>query len=231
MEITYLGHSCFKIRGKQASVITDPYGPEAGYTLGKATASIVTVSHDHQNHSYATGVTGEPRVISRPGEYEVAGTLIIGVPTFHDNEKGIKRGKNTVFVMEMDELSLCHLGDLGHPLTDAQLEAIGRVDILMIPVGGVYTIGAPSAAALVRQMDPRIVLPMHYRTPASSHQDLDPAQNFLHEMGVHEAIPQAKLNITKNNLPLLMQVTLLEYPGGKPEIPDITVAQPLSFNF
>ena len=213
-----MGQSCFKIRSKQASALTDPYSPDVGYSLGKATADIVTVSHAHSDHNYIAGVGGEPRVISRPGEYEVAGVLIIGLPAFHDNEKGAKRGKNTVFALEMDELSICHLGDLGHPLTDTQLEEIGHVDVLMVPVGGVYTLGAASAAALVRQMDPRIVLPMHYRTPASSlqFQDLEPVQNFLHELGVHEAVPQVKLNITKNNLPLLMQVTLLEYPGCQP---------------
>ena len=216
MEITYLGHSCFKIRGKQATIITDPYGPETGYTLGKVTGSIVTISHDHKDHSYAAGVSGEPRIINRPGEYEVGGALIIGLPTYHDNEKGAKRGKNTIFAMEIDELSLCHLGDLGHPLTDTMLEEVGRVDVLMVPVGGIYTIGAQSAAALVRQMDPRIVLPMHYRTPASSYQDLEAIQTFLHEMGIHEAAPQAKLNVNKNNLPLLMQVTLLDYPGSRP---------------
>jgi L-ascorbate metabolism protein UlaG (beta-lactamase superfamily) len=218
MEITYLGHSCFKLRGKQATIITDPYGPEAGYNLGKAASgNIVTVSHTHTDHSFVGGVSGEPRVISRPGEYEVGGVLIIGLPTYHDNEKGAKRGKNTVYAMEIDELSICHLGDLGHPMPDAQLEEIGRVDILMVPVGGVYTMGAQSAAALVRQMDPRIVLPMHYRTPVSGYQDLDTVQTFLHEMGIHECAPQPKLNVNKNNLPILMQVTLLEYPGYKAE--------------
>jgi len=215
MEITYLGQSCFKIRSKQASVITDPYSPETGYDLSKAASDIVTISHSHPDHNYAAGVSGDPRVISRPGEYEVAGVLIIGIPTFHDNEKGANRGKNTVFAMEMDELSICHLGDLGHPLTDSQLEEIGRVDILMVPVGGISTLGASSAAALVRQMDPHIVLPMHYRTPISSNSDMEPVHNFLHEMGVHEATPQAKLNVTKNNLPILMQVVTLEYPGGQ----------------
>lgn len=213
MEITYLGHSCFKLKGKQVTIITDPYGTETGYNLGKVTANIVTVSHGHKDHDNAAGVGGEPRVINRPGEYEVGGVLVIGLPTYHDNEKGSKRGKNTVFAMEMDELSLCHLGDLGHPLSDSQLEEIGRVDVLMVPVGGLYTIGAQSAAALVRQVDPRIVLPMHYRTPASSYQDIDTVQTFLHEMGIHEITPQPKLNVNKNNLPLLMQVVLLEYPG------------------
>ena len=226
MEITYLGHSCFKIRGKQTTVITDPCAPEIGYDLGKATAGIVTVSHAHPGHDYVAGLGGDHRLINRPGEYEVSRTLVIGLPTFHDNEQGVKRGKNIVYALEMDELSLCHLGDLGHPLTNAQLEEIGRVDILMVPVGGIHTIGASSAAALVRQMDPRIVLPMHYRTTPSSRQELDPVQSFLHEMGIHEATPQAKLNVTKSNLPLLMQVSLLEYPGGKNELPETSALNP-----
>jgi len=215
VEITYLGHSCFKIRGKQATIITDPFGPGILADQGKA-AGIVTISHDHPNHSGVSGIGGNPRIINRPGEYEVSGALIIGIPAFHDNEKGAKHGKNTVFVIEMDDLSLCHVGDLGHPLTDAQLEDIGRVDVLMVPVGGVHTIGASSAAALVRQMDPRIVLPMHYRTTFSGRQDLEPSQGFLQEMGVHDITPQPKLNFTKNNLSLLMQVIMLDYPSPKP---------------
>ena len=159
MEITWLGHSCFKIRGKQATIIADPFSPANGVSIGKVSANIVTVSHEHSGHSYSSGVGGSPRVLSRPGEYEIAGVLIIGLATFHDANKGADRGKNTVFVMETEELSICHLGDIGQALTDAQIEEIGKVDVLMIPVGGVTTINAGTAAALVRQMDPKIVIP------------------------------------------------------------------------
>ena len=216
MEITYLGHSCFRLRGKQITIVTDPYGPETGYNLGKTTADILTVSHTHKDHSYVAGIGGEPRIVSRPGEYEIGGVLIIGLPTYHDAEKGARRGKTTVFTIEMDELSLCHLGDLGQPLTDSQVEELGRVDILMVPVGGIYTITATTAAAVVRQVEPRIVLPMHYRTPASGYQDLDPVTRFLHEMGIQQETYQPKLNVTKTNLPQMMQVVLLEYPGYLP---------------
>jgi L-ascorbate metabolism protein UlaG (beta-lactamase superfamily) len=212
MEITYLGHSCFKIKGRQATVITDPFSPDTGYNLGKPAAGIVTISHAHPGHNYVQGVAGPPRVIERPGEYEVGGVLIIGVGTYHDNEKGSRRGKNTVFVIETEELSICHLGDLGHPLSDSQLEEIGKVDILMVPVGGVSTIGAASAAALVRQMDPRIVLPMHYQTSLFK-AELEPLQGFLREIGASEQAAQPKLNVTKNNLPFIMQVITLDYPG------------------
>ena len=214
MEITWLGHSCFKIRGKQATIITDPFSPGMGYSLGKASANIVTVSQQHQDHNYSAGIAGSPKVVQRPGEYEIAGVLIIGLATYHDASKGAERGKNTVFVMETEELSICHLGDLGQPLTDSQIEEIGKVDVLMIPVGGKYTINATTAAAMVRQMEPKIVLPMHYKTPVYQG-ELEPVENFLREFGTQQATPQPKLNVNKNNLPLTSQVILLEYQTGK----------------
>jgi L-ascorbate metabolism protein UlaG (beta-lactamase superfamily) len=214
MEITYLGHSCFKIRGRQTAVITDPYSPDTGYNLGKPTADIVTISHDHQDHNNAGAVEGSPKVLRHPGEYEIGGVFIIGIGTYHDKEKGAERGRNTVFAMEMEELAICHLGDLGHPLSDAQIEEIGKVDVLMIPVGGVYTINAREAAALVRQMEPRIVLPMHYKTGLFTG-DLEPVDNFLREIGARDTAPQPKLNINKNNLPLTLQVTLMECQPGR----------------
>ena len=214
MEITWLGHSCFRIRGKQATIITDPFSPGMGYSLGKASANIVTVSHQHPDHNYSAGIVGNPHVINRPGEYEIAGVLIIGLATFHDASKGADRGKNTVFVMETEEMSICHLGDLGQPLTDGQIEEIGKVDVLMVPVGGIVTINATTAAAMVRQMEPKIVLPMHYKTPVFAG-ELEPVENFLREFGTLQAAPQAKLNVNKNNLPLTTQVILLEYQAGK----------------
>ncbi len=119
------------------------------------------------------------------------------------------RGKNTIYLIEMDDITICHLGDLGHPLTDAQTEEMGNVDILMLPVGGVSTINAATAASIVRQIEPKIVLPMHYGTP-SLKRELDPVEKFLKEIGTHDITPQPKLTITKNNLPLIMQVNLLE---------------------
>jgi L-ascorbate metabolism protein UlaG (beta-lactamase superfamily) len=209
MEITWLGHSCFKLKGKQAIVITDPFSPDLGYTLGKQSASIVTISHRHPGHSYAAGVNGEPHLVQGPGEYEISNVLIIGLATFHDNEKGALKGKNTAYLIEMDDLTLCHLGDLGHPLNDGQIEEMGNVDILMLPVGGVSTINASTAAATVRQIEPKIVLPMHYDTP-SLKRELDPVDKFLKEIGTHDITPQAKLSVAKNNLPITMQVCLLE---------------------
>ncbi len=210
MEITWLGHSCFRLKGKQVTVITDPFPPGLGYTLGKLTAQIVTVSHLHPGHSYVQGVGGEPRVIKGPGEYEAASVLTVGVHTHHDNEKGAQRGKNTVYVIDVDDVMICHLGDLGHGLTAEQVAEIDAVDVLLVPVGGVSTIDAVQAAQVVRHLEPKIVIPMHYKTDVST-KELETVDRFLNEMGVKEAIPQPKLTVNKNSLPLTLQVTVLSY--------------------
>jgi L-ascorbate metabolism protein UlaG (beta-lactamase superfamily) len=211
MEITWLGHSCFKIKGSQATVITDPYSPELGYKLGRFNARIVTVSHEHPGHCYVQGIGGQPRVVKGPGEYEISGVLIIGIATFHDGEGGKKRGKNTVYLMEIDEVSVCHLGDLGHVLNPEQVEEIDNVDVLLLPVGGVSTINASKAAEVVRQLEPKAVIPMHYKTPALK-RELEPVEQFLKEIGAKQVEPLPKLSITKSNLPPSTQVFLLDYP-------------------
>lgn len=209
MEITWLGHSCFKIRGKQTTIITDPYSPDLGYSLGKLNASIVTVSHLHPGHSFTAGVGGDPRAITGSGEYEISNVLVIGVATFHDEDRGKIRGGNTAYLIEIDEISICHLGDLGHVLTDEQVEELGNVDVLLVPVGGVSTIDSPVAAEIVRQLEPKAVIPMHYKTPALSRK-LEPVEAFLKEMGADNITPQAKLSLTKSSLPISSQVFLLE---------------------
>jgi L-ascorbate metabolism protein UlaG (beta-lactamase superfamily) len=211
MDITWLGHSCFRLKGSHATVITDPYSPEIGYTMGKTNARIVTVSHQHPGHCYIQGVGGEPKIVERPGEYEIGGVLIIGIATFHDKEKGEKRGKNTVYLLEIDEVTICHLGDLGHVLTGEQVEEIDDVDVLLLPVGGVATINAATAAEVVRQIEPKIVIPMHYKTPPLK-MELDPVDKFLKEIGAKQVEPLPKLSVSKSNLPASTQVVLLDYP-------------------
>jgi L-ascorbate metabolism protein UlaG (beta-lactamase superfamily) len=205
-----LGHSCFRIKGSRAVVITDPFPPDLGYSLGKPTASIVTVSHQHPSHSYIQGIGGEPRIVRGPGEYEISGVLIIGIATFHDAEGGRKRGKNTVYLMEVDGISVCHLGDLGHVLTSEQVEEIGNVDVLLLPVGGVSTIDAAMAAEVIRQLEPKAVVPMHYKTPLIS-RELEPVEKFLKEMGMEQIDPLPKLSLTKSSLPVSTQVFLLSF--------------------
>jgi len=208
MEIKYLGHSCFRIKGKNTTVITDPFAPEVG-VLGKQTANIVTVSHQHPGHNFTEGIAGEPRVVSRPGEYEIGDAILIGLPTFHDSEKGIIRGKNNVFVISMDELVICHLGDLGETLTESKVEELGNVDLLLVPVGDMSALNASNAARLVRQIEPAIVIPMHYRE-VQINRELEPVERFLGEMGVTGVAPQPKLVVTRGNLPLPTQVVVLE---------------------
>ncbi len=210
MDISWLGHSCFRIRGSHATVLTDPYSPDLGYSLGKPAARIVTVSHQHPGHSYVQGIGGEPKVITGPGEYEISGVLIIGMATFHDREEGKKRGKNTAYLIEVDEVTVCHLGDLGHVLTTKQVEEMENVDVLLLPVGGVSTIDASMAAEVVRQLEPKVVVPMHYKTEALSW-ELEPVDRFLKETGVKEVKSQSKLSLTKPSLPTSTQVFLLDY--------------------
>ncbi len=210
MDISWLGHSCFRLKGAQATVITDPYSPDLGYALDKPTARIVTVSHQHPGHSYVQGIGGDPKLVAGPGEYEISGVLIIGVATFHDGEEGRRRGKNTAYLMEVDELSVCHLGDLGHVLTTEQVEEMENVDVLLLPVGGVSTIDASMAAEVVRQLEPKVVVPMHYKTEALNG-ELEPVDRFLKEMGVKEVDSRPRLSLTKANLPVGTQVFLLDY--------------------
>jgi L-ascorbate metabolism protein UlaG (beta-lactamase superfamily) len=208
VDITWLGHSCFRIKGSHVIIINDPFPPELGYTLGKQTANIITVSHQHPSHSYVKGIGGEPRIIKGPGEYEISGVLIIGIATFHDTQRGQVRGKNTVYVMEIDGVSVCHLGDLGHVLSSEQVEEIGNVDVLLLPVGGGSTINAAVSAEVIRQLEPKAVIPMHYKTPAIK-RELDSVNVFLKEMGMGQIEPRPKLTLSKSNLPLSTQVFLL----------------------
>lgn len=210
MDINWLGHSCFRIKGKQVTIITDPYSPDTGYSLGKHTARIVTVSHQHPGHSYIQGIEGGPRIIQGPGEYEISDVLIMGISTFHDDARGGVKGKNTVYIMAIDEVSVCHLGDLGHALSAKQVEEIDNVDVLMLPVGGISTINASVAAEVVRQLEPKVVLPMHYKT-ASLKRELEPVERFLKEVGMEAVSSQPKLSITRSNLPESTQVVLLGY--------------------
>ncbi len=211
MDISWLGHSCFRIKGTHGIIITDPFSPDLGYSLGKPTARIVTVSHQHPGHSYVQGISGEPKLITGQGEYEISGILIIGMATFHDREGGKARGKNTVYLIEVDEVAICHLGDLGHVLTTEQVEEIDNVDVLLLPVGGVSTINASMATEVVRQLEPKVVVPMHYKTPVLT-REAEPVDRFLKEMGKEQVQAQPKLNATKSNLPESTQVLVLSCP-------------------
>lgn len=210
MDITWLGHASFKIKGKVASVVTDPYDPQLGLKLPKVEADIVTISHDHYDHNAASLVGGEPFVINGPGEYEVKGINIIGVSSYHDNKKGAERGKNTLYNIKVDNVNIAHLGDLGQEeLSSEQIESLGNVDILMIPVGSVYTIDAGTAAKITAALEPSVVIPMHY-ADKNAKVNLEDVEKFLKEMGKEDVKPIGKLTITKDKLPEESQVILFE---------------------
>ena len=214
MEITYLGQSCFKIQDKNTTLITDPYNSELGLKpLHGLKADIITVSHDHGDHNNVSAVSGVdekvPLIISTPGEYEIQNVFIYGIPCFHDKEQGKQRGVNTVYLIKMSEIPVAHLGDLGHILSDEQLEKIEKVDILLIPIGGVSTIDAKEAKQIINQIEPKIVIPMHYQVPGAK-EDLDGIDKFYLEMGVKQLDPVSKLKISKKDLISQIEMRVVE---------------------
>lgn len=215
MDIYWYGQACFKIKGKSASVVIDPYDPE--FTGLKAPkdlqADVVLSSHSHKDHNFTSQITNasgnKTMVFTEPGEYEIGGVVITGVDSFHDNTEGSERGKNTIFHMFFDGLDIVHLGDLGQTkLTEEQLAQIGQTDILMVPVGSVYTIDAKAASEIAAQLEPKIIIPMHYKIEGLK-AELEGIEGFLKEMGVEQATPQQKLSVTKDKLPEEPQVVVL----------------------
>lgn len=216
MEISYHGHSTFKVKGKSGVVITDPYGDYVGLTLPSMSADIVTVSHDHKDHSAvekikATARRDKPFVIDHAGEYEIGDISIFGTKTYHDTSNGSERGENTVFTIMMDDLTVCHLGDLGHELSAEQISDIGSVDILLCPVGGAFTIDPVVATKVIRSLEPSIAIPMHYKTSfhnADVFGEMKELEDFLKAYGT-ETAPIEKLKIEKARLPEETQLVVL----------------------
>lgn len=208
MEISWFGLSCFRLYSREATVVTDPYEKSVGLKFPRPRADIVTISHSHAGHDYAEGVPGNPKVIQGPGEYELKNVFVTGVQTFHDKRNGKDRGKNTVYAFNIEGLNVCHLGDLGHIPTQAQADAIGDVDILLIPVGGGNALNASDATEVVSLFEPWIVIPMHYRIPELSIK-LDPVDKFIKEMGIKAPEPLESLNLKRDGLPKETQVVLL----------------------
>src|SRR5512143_3749212 len=182
VEITWLGHSCFRLRDRAATVVTDPYGKDLGLNLVRVRADIVTVSHDADDHNYVKGVKGDFQVLSGPGEYEVSAVFVTGLELRGERKAkkdAMLQPRNTVFLFEFDDLTVCHLGDLEIVPTQAQVEeALGEVDVLLIPVGGGDTLNASQAAEVVSLLEPHVVIPMHFHNPDVTLK-LDPVNKFL----------------------------------------------------
>jgi L-ascorbate metabolism protein UlaG (beta-lactamase superfamily) len=214
VDIDWFGQSCFRIREANVTAITDPYDKSIGYSLPRLRADIVTVSHDAPGHSAINAVKGEPKVLSRPGEYEVKGVFITGIQTWRGaGAKGEPKEENTVFVFEFGELTVCHLGDLSQVLSQAQVEALPDIHVLLVPVGGGGALDADKAAEVVSLLEPSVVIPMHYRTPYVA-LELDPLSKFLKEMGATEQTPQDTLRVSRSQLPDETQLVVLECKQG-----------------
>lgn len=213
MDIQHIGHSSFRLRYKNVYTITDPYDPKkVGLDFPKKKAEIVTISHAHDDHNDLSNIDGIKKVIDGPGEYEVSGVSILGFPSYHDDKKGQERGKNTIFVYEMGPLRLAHLGDLGHELKDNTVQLLGDIDILMIPVGGKYTIGPSEAAKVVQGIEPIIIIPMHYKEEGLNTEvfgELEVVEEFTKELGIPVETTK-KLTVKKSTLGEDQKVVIIE---------------------
>ncbi|MHC9544064.1 MAG: MBL fold metallo-hydrolase [Vulcanimicrobiota bacterium] len=213
MKITYLAHACFLITGDSGvRIITDPYDESVGYRMPDQSADIVTSSHSHSDHACFSAVKGSFETLISAGDKTIKGIKFKGIVTAHDNEGGRKRGSNVVFLMEIDGLRLAHLGDLGHILNDLQyqeLTSMGPVDVLLIPVGGHFTIGATEAKEIVQHLNAAVVIPMHYKTASISF-PIAPVEDFKKLFDKVERRGTSETEITRENLPPETLITVLE---------------------
>ncbi len=209
MDMTWLGHACFRMRGREGVVLADPPDPRSGHAIARTEAGLVTMSHEHPGHSSLRSVAGDPIVLRGPGEYEVHEILVTGVGSFHDDERGAARGRNTIFVIRLDDLVVCHLGDLGHTIPGPDLERIGDVDIALVPISGPdVNLSAGRAAEVIHQLEPKVVVPMSFDPDDKKKES--PHLRLLHELGVKQLEPVAKLSVTRSTLPENLQVVEID---------------------
>ncbi len=199
-EFRWFGSTCIRIRGKDASVLSDPFG---GAAFGKQTADVITLSH----HADIDAIKGDAAVLRGPGEYEVRGLFVTGVRTYRDEQKAAGRGHNTIYLIEIDGLTVCHLGYLGHTLTTEQAEEMASVDVLLVPTGSA-TLDPAKAAEVVAQIEPKLVIPMHDREDPS---DGAPGvvESFVKALGLEPPEPEEKLSLRSGDLGETMRLAIL----------------------
>lgn len=211
MEIKYLGHSSFLLKTKSARIVTDPFDTKmVGLKFPKTEADIITVSHNHKDHNAVKEVEGDVTVFDWPGQFEKKGVRIWGYRTFHDKSGGGERGENIMYKFEADGVSVLHCGDLGVVPEDAFLDEIGEVDVLLVPVGGHYTIDATEAIELIKKVEPSVIIPMHYGSDQVLIKELAPISDFLKKIGSESVVPVDKLVIKPEELEEEMKVVVLK---------------------
>jgi len=208
-EIRWLGHNSIRIRAKEATILIDPVGPVTGYSPSKQTADLVLITHHHDGHANLASVKDPYQIVDGPGEYEMHDVSVIGIRTYHDAKQGKERGKNTMYVIEVEGMRFAHLGDLGHDLTEQQAEALEEVDVLFVPAGGGNVIPPDHAAEIVARVAPKSVIPVQYRTERGD-ADLATVDAFVKQLGVEAPEPQAKLVLKSSDLADALQLFLLE---------------------
>lgn len=206
MEISWLGHACFRLRIGNVTLLTDPFPHSLGIPFGHPTAHIVTVSNSHPHHSNFHDVAGDPKVVQWPGEYEIQGFFIRGFPSDAAGGEGYQ---NTAYLIQVEGLTLCHLGDLAWPLPDRLAGEFRAKDILFLPVGGDCTLSATEAARLVHLLEPRVVVPMHFAL-AGLQINLEGVEPFLRALGVREAEPQSRVSLSRSSLPRERRVLVFQ---------------------
>lgn len=209
MNISWFGQSCFRIEAKEAhsigsgqvSILIDPFSKDIGLRPPKIKDDLVLVTHHHYDHDNVDEANPEAFLIDGPGEYEKQGISVRGILSFHDKSAGKERGPNTIYIIKAEDITVCHMGDFGQDkFEDHQLEEIGDIDILMIPVGGVYTIGYKEAVSIIGQIEPKIIIPMHYKIKDLKI-EIEGPDKFLKEIGLTPEKTD-KLKITKKTLPV-----------------------------
>lgn len=216
MRIQYLGHASFLLTTNAGTrIVTDPVDPDGypgslNYKKFNEPADIITVSHEHMDHFSLGVIEGSPIIIKGNGKFLAREVEFVGVETFHDESRGAQRGRNTVFVINVDDLIIAHMGDLGHVLTADQAAEIGAVDIALIPVGGYYTIDAKQAQKVAEQVEARVVIPMHYKTDSCNF-PIEGVERFLNHKSNVRRLESSYLDVTKESLPQQQEIVVLEH--------------------
>ena len=210
MKITWLGHAAFLLETAELKILTDPYDDSVGYKPIPFAVDVVTVSHEHGDHNNVHSLIGNPEVVRGSGSFDVRGVAIRGIAAYHDSEKGAKRGENTIYVIESEQLAVCHAGDLGHTLSRDQVEAIGKIDVLLLPVGGNYTTDAAQAEQVMEALNPKLVIPMHFKT-LSLEFPIEGVESFVSGRPNAWYSRLSGIEVSRKSLPKEREIVVLDY--------------------